>query len=72
MLRDDEMKALVAACDKRSNSEDRRGAAIIRVFIDTGARLSEVTNLRWDPTNGENNDVDLERGVLRVVGKGRR
>ena len=72
VLREDELKALVATCDKGPNSEDRRDAAIIRVFIDTGARLSEVTNLRWDPTNDENNDVDLERGVLRVVGKGRR
>ena len=42
----------------------RRDAALIRVFIDTGARLSEVTNLRWNPDDDTQNDIDLERGVL--------
>jgi len=72
VLREDQLKALLATCDKGQDTEDRRDAAIIRVFIDTGARLSEVTNLRWDPSDDVNNDVDLERGVLRVMGKGRR
>ena len=72
VLREDQLKALVATCDKGQGAEDRRDAAIIRIFVDTGARLSEVTNLRWDPSDEDNNDVDLERGVLRVVGKGRR
>ena len=72
VLRDDQLKALLATCDKGQESEDRRDAAIIRVFIDTGARLSEVTNLRWHPTDESLSDVDLERGTLRVLGKGRR
>ena len=42
------------------------------MFIDTGARLSAVTNLRWDSSDGANNDVDLSLGILRVVEKGRR
>ena len=72
VLREDQLKALVATCDSGTNTEDRRDAAIIRVFIDTGARLSEVCHLRWDPSNDDNNDVDLERGILKVMGKGRR
>lgn len=40
------------------------------MFIDTGARLSEVANLQQTTEAGS--DVDLEGGVLRVTGKGRR
>jgi len=72
VLRDEQLKALLATCEKGQDTEDRRDAAIIRVFIDTGARLSEVTNLRWHPTDDAQSDVDLERGILRVLGKGRR
>ena len=44
---------------------DRRDSALIRVLIDTGARLAEVAGLRVE-------DVDLERGLVQVLGKGRR
>ena len=70
VLRDEQLMALLATCDKGQETEDRRDAAIIRVFIDTGARLSEVTNLRWHPTDEALSDVDLERGILQVLGKG--
>src|SRR5207247_2047677 len=40
------------------------------VFIDTGARLAEVAGLKLEGEDG--GDVDLEGGVLRVTGKGRR
>jgi len=72
ILREDELKALLATCDKGQDQDSRRDAAIIRVFIDTGARVAEVANLRWNPDDPTQHDVDLERGVLRVVGKGRR
>ncbi|MFC1935531.1 tyrosine-type recombinase/integrase [Chloroflexota bacterium] len=72
VLRQEQLKALLATCDKGQGFEDRRDAAIIRVFIDTGARLAEVANLRWVPDDATQNDVDLDRGVLRVLGKGRR
>lgn len=49
-----------------------RDAALIRVFIDTGARRAEVAGLRYDPADETANDVDLDQGILRVVGKGRR
>ena len=42
------------------------------MFIDTGARLGEATNIRWGPDDDSLNDVDLERGQLRVLGKGGR
>jgi site-specific recombinase XerC len=72
VLRSDQLKALLAGCDKGIDFEDRRDAALLRVFVDTGARLSEVTLLRWNPQDDAANDVDLDRGVLRVLGKGSR
>jgi site-specific recombinase XerD len=35
-------------------------------------RLSEVANLRYDPSEPTKNDVDLDVGLIRVVGKGGR
>ncbi len=72
VLSEEELKRLLATCDKGQDYESRRDAAILRVFIDSGARLGEVTNVRLDPDDDETNDVDLEQGVLRVLGKGRR
>ena len=72
VLREDDLKRLLATCEHSQDFESRRDAALIRVFIDTGARLSEVANLRWSPDDDTNNDVDLAGGILRVVGKGRR
>ena len=72
VLREDGLKRLLATCEHSQDFESRRDAALIRVFIDTGARLSEIANLRWSPDDDTNNDVDLVGGILRVVGKGRR
>lgn len=72
VLSEDELKRLLATCERGSRFEDRRDAALIRVFIDTGARRAEVANLRYIPTDETTNDVDLDQGILRVVGKGRR
>ena len=72
VLRDEQLKALVATCEKDQSFEGRRDAAILRVFVDTGARRAEVAGLRWNPDDDEDNDVDLDQGVLRVLGKGRR
>ena len=44
--------------------------AILRVFIDTGARRAEVVGLPC--TQDDDNDVDLDNGLLRVMGKGGR
>jgi len=72
VLREEQLKALLATCETGSQFEDRRDAALIRVFCDTGARLSEVTNLRLNLADDSANDVDLNQAVLRVIGKGSR
>jgi site-specific recombinase XerD len=52
----------LATCAGKSFLE-RRDAAIIRLLMDTGARLSEITLLDVD-------DVDLKRDLVLVRGKG--
>jgi site-specific recombinase XerC len=64
VLSDAELRALLKACEG-SDFAARRDTAILRVFIDTGARLSEVANLRMD-------NVDLDAMTLTVLGKGER
>lgn len=64
VLGDDELRRLLGACEGRS-FEQRRDAAIIRLFIDSGMRLAELTNLRLS-------DLDLDQDVAVVMGKGRR
>lgn len=70
ILSDAAIRALLKACDG-PEFEDRRDSAIIRTFLDTGGRLSEVTELRWS-SDPEASDVDLQEQTLRVLGKGRR
>ncbi len=62
VLTDETVRALLAACQGK-RFEDRRDEAIIRVLLDTGGRLSEVTNVRMD-------GVDLDARGLEVIGKG--
>ncbi len=60
----DELEALLRACSGRSFA-DRRDTAILRLFVDTGMRLSELASLRVE-------DLDFEQDVAGVMGKGRR
>jgi site-specific recombinase XerD len=69
VLTEAELVRLLRACSGNGFAE-RRDTALVRCFIDTGGRLSEIANLRLDGDDG--GDVDLEDGLLRVVGKGRR
>ena len=71
VLRDDQVRALMATC-KRDAFEDRHDLALFLVFLDSGARRSEIAGLRWSATDPEASDVDLHRGLLTVMGKGRR
>lgn len=64
VLSDAELRALVKACEG-SGLEERRDTAIVRTFIDTGARLGEVAGLKME-------NVDLDDQTLTVVGKGSR
>jgi site-specific recombinase XerD len=64
VVADDDLRKLFACCGGRG-FEDRRDCAILRLFADTGIRRSELAALTVD-------DVDLDLGVVYVVGKGRR
>jgi site-specific recombinase XerD len=65
VLRDAELRAVLAACERDKSFYGRRDEAIIHCFIDTGARRAEILGLRLE-------DVDLDGGRLRVTGKGSR
>jgi site-specific recombinase XerD len=65
VLRDADLRRLLEACAADRTFAGRRDEAILRVFIDTGARRAEILGLRLA-------DVDLETGILEVVGKGER
>lgn len=60
----DQVKALIKACEGPGFVE-RRDTAIVRLFLDTGMRLAELTNLAVG-------DVDLDDDLALVLGKGRR
>jgi site-specific recombinase XerC len=63
VLTDGQLSAIVKACEG-TDFDNRRDLAIVRLFIDTGVRLSELVNL----TLG---DVDLfDHHVAHVMGKG--
>jgi len=64
VLSEDELRALLKACDGKT-FEDRRDAAIIRLMVDTGMRLGECAGLKLD-------DLDMDQDVAIVMGKGRR
>ncbi len=64
-----ELRALLATCTANTFT-DRRDQAILWVFIDAGARIGEVAGLRWNPDDAENNDVDIDNGLLSLHGKG--
>ena len=59
-----DLKALLKACSGR-DFEARRDTALLRVFLNTGARLAEISNLKLE-------DVDIRNRELYVMGKGRR
>jgi site-specific recombinase XerD len=64
VLSEDSLRALLKTANG-STFEDRRDTAIMRLFMDTGLRLSELANLRLE-------DIDLDDQIAVVVGKGRR
>ena len=64
VLSDDDLKRLLAVM-AGTTFEDRRDTAIVRLFVDTGMRLSELVNLSVA-------DLDRDQAVALVVGKGSR
>jgi site-specific recombinase XerC len=64
ILTDDDLAALVGAC-KGQRFVDRRDEAVIRLLIDCGLRVSEVTGIDLP-------DLDLDSESVTVTGKGSR
>jgi site-specific recombinase XerD len=64
VLLPEEVSAILAAC-RGTAYEDRRDAAIIRMFASTGLRLAELTGLKLE-------DIDLRTGTATCLGKGRK
>jgi site-specific recombinase XerD len=67
----DDVRKLIEACSG-PRFEDRRDEAILRTFVSTGIRLAELAAMRWTPDDPATNDLDLDTGLIRVMGKGRR
>ena len=67
----DDIKGLLKTC-RGNDFLNRRDMAILRVFLTTGCRRSEVANLRYSHNNPERNDTDLDGAFARVQGKGGR
>ena len=57
----DDINRLLTCCDDRFSG--MRNRAIILTFLDTGLRLSELSNIQLA-------DVDMDREVIKVMGKG--
>lgn len=64
VLREAELKALLKSCDGREFLQ-RRDAAILYLFLDSGIRRGELAALKVD-------EVDLDHREVTVLGKGRR
>jgi site-specific recombinase XerD len=64
VITEDELAKLLAVC-AGNTFENRRDAAIIRLFLDTGMRAGELIGLKVD-------DLDFDHDVAVVMGKGRR
>jgi site-specific recombinase XerD len=64
-----DLRRLLEACEG-SGFDERRDRALLMVFIDTGARLSEIANLKLEGDEGQ--DIDLDDQLIRVTGKGGR
>ncbi|MEV6836817.1 tyrosine-type recombinase/integrase [Streptomyces sp. NPDC051133] len=62
VIADDALGKLLKTC-KGKTYADRRDTAIMMLFLDTGVRLSELSERRVG-------DLDLDMMVLRVLGKG--
>jgi site-specific recombinase XerD len=65
VLRDSDLKKVIAACERDKTFEGRRDEAVIRIFADTGIRRGELIGLKLE-------DIDIDGGTLRVTGKGSR
>jgi site-specific recombinase XerD len=65
VLRDAELRKLLETCERDRSFIGRRDEAVLRTLLDSGIRRAELLGLQLP-------DVDLDRGLLRVTGKGSR
>jgi site-specific recombinase XerD len=65
VLSDDEVASILRGCERDKGFNGRRDIALLRLFFDTGMRLSELANLALE-------DLDMDSRVAFVMGKGRR
>jgi len=63
VVSDSDLRKLLKACEGK-DFDNRRDLALLRVMIDCGLRLAEVTQLRVD-------DIDFDLQVVVVLGKGK-
>jgi len=68
-LTEAEITALLKTCSGQ-DFESRRDAAIIRILVDTGVRVSGLAGLRFSAEDDEKTDVFLQLRRLRVTLKG--
>ena len=61
-LSDEEIRSILNML-RATNPCDARNQSIVMILIDTGLRIKELTNLKMD-------DLNLDQGVLKVMGKG--
>lgn len=68
----DQLRRLLDSC-KGKSFENLRDTALIRLFMDTGARCGEIAPLRLEnKTEDRPSDLDFDADVILVMGKGRR
>ena len=69
----DQIRALLATCKPRT-FVNLRDEALIRLFFDTGARVSEIAGLMKEPADDDIQvpHVDLDQLMIWVLGKGKR
>ncbi len=65
VISDAELRKLIATVEADRTFYGRRDTAIIRLFVDSGMRVSELAGI-------EVSDIDVPNGVVQVMGKGRR
>ena len=65
VLQESELRAMLATCEKGNSLEERRDHALLRLFMDTGARRAEVAGIRFDLDDDSSNDLDLDHGIVR-------
>lgn len=72
VLTEGELRRLLPTCERGQGLGDRRDRALLLVLSAPGARLSEVAGRRYHAEDPDESDVDLEQGVLYVLGRGGR